>query len=210
MKKLSLLSLVIAALCGSAQASVIQVETANATSSPLVSANDYLAAVDAALLDASYAAQFLSSYDSVSHQGLFGGNSNFALKSTITFNVASASNFGFRAGVDFGSGGAMFLDGVAVDVKSNDMWWAGSYADASQFFSAAGALAAGSHTLTIVGFEGCCDGNQQVQFQQAGGSWTSFSNNDGLDHVVPEPASFALLLTGMGLIGASRRRKAAP
>jgi hypothetical protein len=209
MKKLSLLSLLIAALCGSAQASVIQIETANATSSPLLNATDYLAAVDAALLDASYASQLLSSYDAVSHQGLFGGNSNFALKSTITFDVASAASFGFRAGVDFGSGGAMFLDGVAVDVKSNDMWWAGSYADASQFFSTAGALAAGSHTLTVVGFEGCCDGNQQIQFQQAGGSWTSFSSNDGLDHVVPEPASIALLLTGMGLIGASRR-KAAP
>jgi hypothetical protein len=208
MKKLSVLAFALAALCATAQASVIQVETANATTSPLASANDYLAAVDAALLDASYATQFLSSYDSVSHQGLFGGNSNFAFKSSIQFDVASAANFGFRAGVDFGLGGAMFLDGVAVDFKSNDMWWAGSYGDSSQFFATAGALAAGSHTLTIVGFEGCCDGNQQVQFQQAGGSWTSFGSNDGLAAVVPEPASVALLLTGIGLIGATRRRKA--
>ncbi|UUZ48911.1 PEP-CTERM sorting domain-containing protein [Massilia sp. B-10] len=36
------------------------------------------------------------------------------------------------------------------------------------------------------------------------------SSNDGLVGVVPEPASIALLLTGVGLIGASRRRKAAP
>ncbi|UUZ54492.1 hypothetical protein LP419_40240 [Massilia sp. H-1] len=91
------MALAIAALCGSAQASVIQIETANATTAPLASANDYLAAVNAALLGASYATQFVSSYDAISHQGLFGGNTNFAFKSTIQFDVASAANFGFRA-----------------------------------------------------------------------------------------------------------------
>jgi hypothetical protein len=209
MKKLSVLAFAVAALCGSAQASVIQVETANASTAPLASAAAYMAAVNAALLGSSYASQYLSSYDAVSHQGVFGGNTNFALKSTIEFGVAAAGNFGFRAGVDFGLGGAMFLDGVAVDFKSNDMWWSGSYANPSQFFAAAGPLSAGNHTLTIVGFEGCCDGAQQVQFQQNGGAWTSFNSNDGLNGTVPEPASMALLLTGVGLIGASRRRKAA-
>ncbi|UUZ48910.1 hypothetical protein LP420_40860 [Massilia sp. B-10] len=74
---------------------MIQIETANATTAPLASANDYLAAVNAALLGASYATQFVSSYDAISHQGLFGGNTNFAFKSTIQFDVASAANFGF-------------------------------------------------------------------------------------------------------------------
>ncbi len=209
MKKLSLLALAVAALCGSAHASVIEVETANASSGYLPSAAAYLAGVDAALLGASYASQMLSSYESVSHQALFGGNANFAFKSTIEFGLATAGSFSVRAGVDFGLGGAMFLDGVAVDFKAHDMWWSGSYADASQIFATAGVLGAGNHTLTIVGFEGCCDGSQQVQFQQAGGSWTSFNSNDGLNGVVPEPASVALMLTGMGLIGLRRRRQAA-
>ncbi|SHG75214.1 CCXG family PEP-CTERM protein [Massilia sp. CF038] len=207
MKKLTILAFAAAALCGSAQASVIKIETASATSPFLGSAAAYLSAVDSALLDASYASQLVGSYDSISHQALFGGNSNFAFKSTIQFSLAAATSMAVRAGVDFGFGGAMFIDGVAVDFKSNDMWWSGNYSNPSQFLAGAGALAAGNHTVTIVGFEGCCDGAQQVQFQQAGGNWTSFAGTDGLNGVVPEPASIALLLTGVGLIGASRRRK---
>jgi len=210
MKKLSVLAFAVAAFCGSAQASVIQVETANATTAPLASAQAYMDAVNAALLDSSYASRIISSYDSVSHQSLFGGNSNFALKSTIDFVVNSRSYFAFRAGVDFGLGGAMFLDGVAVDFKSNDMWWNGNYSNPSQYFTSRGRLNAGNHTLTIVGFEGCCDGNQQVQFQRNEDDWTSFSSTDKMGGgKVPEPASIALLLTGVGLIGATRRRKAA-
>lgn len=85
---------------------MIQIETANATTAPVASADDYLAAVNAALLGASYAAQLVSSDDAMSHQSLFGGNTNVAFKSTIQFDLASAANFGFRAG-------------VALDFKSN-------------------------------------------------------------------------------------------
>jgi hypothetical protein len=214
MKKLSVLALAIAAtFSGVAQASVIQVEAANATSGFLGSAEEYRDAVDAALQGPSYASQMLSSYDNVTHQSLFGGNSNFAMKSTISFGIATAGSFAFRAGVDFGFGGAMFLDGVALDFKSNDMWWAGSYGNESQFFLGESALAVGNHVLQIYGFEGCCDGGQQVQFLAPGetGVWTSFSNVDGLDLVnkVPEPGSIALLLTGAALIGTTRRRRQA-
>lgn len=214
MKKLSVLALAIAAtFSGVAHASVIQVEAASATSPFLGSAEAYQTAVDAALQGPSYASQFLSSYDNVSHQSVFGGNSNFAMKSTITFGVAATGSYAFRAGVDFGFGGAMFLDGVALDFKANDMWWAGSYSNESQFFLGDAALAMGNHVLTIYGFEGCCAGGQQVQFLSPGESakWTSFSSTDGLDLVnkVPEPGSIALLLTGAGLIGATRRRRQA-
>lgn len=208
MNKKSLLTLALASVVGYANASIIQIESANATSPVLASADAYRNAVNAALTNGSYVSQMVASYNNISHQSLFGGNSNFAMKSTISFNAASAGVWDFRAGVDFGFGGALFLDGVAIDVKSTDIWWNNSYANPAQHFSATRNLTAGNHVLTMYGFEGCCDGNQQFQFRTGGQGFTSFSSTDGLN-VVPEPASIALLLSGLGLAGFARRRKQA-
>lgn len=208
MNKKSLLALALASVVGAASASVIRVESASATSPILASANAYRDAVNAALLSGTYVSQMVASYNSLSHQSLFGGNSNYAFKATINFSAATAGVWDFRAGVDFGSGGALFLDGVAIDVQSNDMWWGGAYTNPSQYFSATSNLAAGNHVLTMYGFEGCCDGAQQFQYRTGNQGFTSFASNDGLN-VVPEPASLALLLTGAGLVGFSGRRKQA-
>ena len=210
MKKLSVLVLAMAAAFGSAQASVIKVEAATGSTPFLGSAEAYRAAVDAALAGVGYASAMPASLDFISHQGLFGGNGNFAMKTTVNFGVASAGTWSFRAGVDFGMGGAMFLDGVAVDFKANDMWWAGEYDNSSQFFEATSALEAGNHVLTVMGFEGCCDGGQQVQFLSDDASeFVSFSTRDRLDAKLPEPATLGLAFAGLGLLGLSRRRKGA-
>ena len=208
MKTLTVLACALAAASfGVAQASVVQVESASGTTPFLTSAADYQAAVDAALAGASYASANPASLDFISHGSLFGGNANFAMKTTVNFGVATAGDWSFRAGVDFGFGGAMFLDGIAMDFKGNDMWWNGNYNDPSQFLAAAGPLTAGNHVLTIMGFEGCCDGGQQVQFMMGSGTaFTSFSDADGLN-AIPEPATLGMALAGLGLVGLSRRRK---
>jgi hypothetical protein len=204
MKKLAA-ALSFGLVAGIASASTIQIQTGSYTgAAPLGSANAYQSAVDAAVSAAGATDTFVSSYDNLPI-----AIDNGALKSTITFDVASTATFEFLAGVDFGYGGAVYLDGNAEVFKSNNMWWNYSYSDPTQYFGfTAENLGAGVHTLTIYGLEDCCSGNQQAQFKIGNGSFTSFSNTDGLTAAaVPEAQGYAMLLAGLGLIGTVVRRR---
>nr|WP_315261519.1 CCXG family PEP-CTERM protein [uncultured Duganella sp.] len=210
MKFAKLVAIAVAMAYGTSQAAVITFQTGFSDAGVQSSANAYRDIVDAAVANSSHST-VLSNYDIVSNQWLFGaGNSNIAFKSTINFGLAASGTYSFRAGVDFGNGGAVFLDGQAVDLKTNDMWWAHSYDNTNSVFSVNNqALSAGNHTLTIYGLEGCCDGGQQVQYSANGGAFQSFSANTlPLTAAVPEPETYAMMLAGLGLVGlVSRRRR---
>ncbi len=205
------LSLIAVGVFAHANASTITLSTGYSAAAAQTSAANYQSVVNAAVATpgAGYGSTSIASYDNVSNSGLFGSGSNIAFKSVINFGVsaADAGAWSFRSGVDFGKGGALFLDGVALDVKSNDMWWAGNYNNASQFLSGSSALSAGNHTLSIYGLEGCCDGGQQVQFKAGNNNFVSFGAKDGLISAVPEPTTYAMLLIGLGLLGFTARRK---
>lgn len=209
MKFVKLAALAVAMVYGTAQAAVITFQTGYSTAGVQSSANAYRDAVEAAVANSTQST-VLSNYDIVSNQSLFGtGANNIAFKSTIDFGLAASGTYSFRAGVDFGNGGAVFLDGQAVDFKTSDMWWAHSYDNTNSVFSVNNqALAAGNHTLTIYGLEGCCDGGQQVQFSANGGAFQSFSANTlQLTAAVPEPETYAMMLGGLGLVGVAARRR---
>lgn len=215
-------SLVLFAFAGAAiqaDASVITLQTGYSTAGPQATADAYRDVVNAALAaqgekgTAGYGSKTIDNYGWVTNASQFGANSNFAWKSTIDFGVSAdkAGAWAFRAGVDFDRGGAMFLDGVAVAFNPNNMWWAGDYVNTTQTFEKTLNLAAGKHTLTIFGLEGCCDGFQQAQFRIGDGQYTTFASSDGLNAVpgdVPEPATFATLGLGLGLLAARRRKRA--
>lgn len=209
MFKLAVVTLAFTSAAG-AGASTITIGTAHSSLGPQASAAAYQAVVDAALFSG---AQFsnIVSYDNVSAQSLLGSDSNYAFKSTVNFGVsaANAGTWEIRSGVDFGFGGAIYVDGVAYDYKSNNMWWAGNYNDASQYFDVSLKLAPGNHTMAIYGLEDCCSGNYQAQFKIGQGSFASFAATDGLIAAsVPEPQSYAMMLAGLGLVGWVSRRKA--
>lgn len=199
------------AAAGAADASVITFETAYSTAGVQATAADYKNAVDAAFATASpagYGSQVLSDYNITSNQSAnHGSASNLAYKSTITFGVdaASAGNWSFRAGVDFGNGGALFLDNQAVSLNTHDMWWAHDYVNTNSVFQANGTLSAGNHTLTLYGLEACCDGGQQIQYKIGDGSFQNFSSST-LAPAVPEPETYGMLLCGLAVIGALARR----
>ena len=197
-----------------AQAANINVSTGYTSALSQVSAVDYQTVVNAAVAtpSAGYGSTSVSLYDNVSNQSLFSGSSrDIAFKSVIDFGVADsqAGNWGFRFGVDFGSGGAVFLDGVAMDMRTTDMWWAGSYGNVTQFLKFDTVLSAGNHQITLFGIEHCCDGGQQAQYRMAGSTdFVTFSSATLAP--VPEPETYAMLLAGLGVMGAiARRRNAA-
>ena len=201
------------AIGGAAQASTVTFETATSGAGPQADAAAYKAVVDLAMMGSSAQSAIVPVFDNLSNQSVFGGsNGDVAYRATIDFGVNASqagSSWGLRAGVDFGRGGAVYLDGVALASNSGDMWWAGSYADPSQSFQFSPiAMAAGNHKLQLFGLEGCCDGGQQAQFSLDGTSYTTFGTHDGLAAAVPEPETYALMLAGLGAVGFVARRRA--
>ena len=217
MKKIILAAVLASALSAQALASTGQVQVgAVSVLQSYDSAAGYQAAVDAAVNAAGAKTTAVSSFESLAFSSVKPSSlaQNYAMKTTITFGVTAANSgeWNFRAGVDFGKGGALFVDDAASAFNSTDMWWAGSYG-ATGSFSVKATLAAGNHTLTLYGIEGCCSGNQQIQFSAPGSTaFKSFSSTDGLAvAAVPEPETYAMLVAGLGVMGAvARRRKAAP
>ena len=201
----------LAGLALTANASVITVQVA--TTSPAVQANAaaYKLAVDSAIANpAAYkGSKSVAVYDNLSVKNYFGGISNYAFESTINFGVtaAQAGTWNFRTGVDFGYGGALFVDGVALNYNTHDMWWANNYGTANGSLQGAINLAAGNHIVKIYGLEGCCDGAMQAQFKAANAAaYKTFAATDTLN-AVPEPVSIATFGLGAGAIAFIRRRR---
>jgi hypothetical protein len=208
-------ALILAAAACSAHASVITVQGARLpTSGPAVGAQPNAAAyrdtVTALLADTakSLGTKSLASADNIAVSTLFGTTTNLAWMGTVDFSVGAsqAGSWSFRIGGDFGDGAALFLDGVALASKSTDMWWAGSYSDATQILSGTASLAGGNHVLQLYGIEHCCNGNAQMQFKAANADgFKSFSATDNLN-AVPEPASIAIFGLGLGVLTTLRAR----
>ena len=214
MQKKSLSVLLIGALLtASASASVINFSSRASSAGPFASGVAYKSYIDgltAAAPGAGYCDAALSSFSNISNQVVcHGGNRNVAFHFQTLFGVAAnqSGTWGFRAGVDFGRGGAMFLDGVLLDWDSSDLWWAGNFNASSEILAASGVnLNAGNHVLDIYGLEGCCDGTQAAQFQIGTQQWTTFSVGDRQDSRVPLPATLALLGIGAAAVRLTRKQ----
>jgi len=201
----------LACLALDANASVITLQVATGPVGTQTSAAAYKAAVDADIANpAGYkGSKSVATYDNVTVKSYFGALSNYAYEATIDFGVTSAQagTWNFRTGVDFGYGGALFVDGVALGYNTHDMWWANNYATANGSLAGAAVLAAGNHELKIYGMEACCDGSQQAQFKAANAAaYKTFAGNDTLN-AVPEPVGIATFGLGAGVMALIRRRR---
>ncbi len=99
------------------------------------------------------------------HSSIFTQNGDFGLAITSQIVIPADALYEFRLGADFGSGGELYIDGIALEADwMDDLWWATSYANpdvlqGSQF------LTAGAHTLRALGYERCCDGPASLQYR---------------------------------------------
>lgn len=189
-----------------AQATVITVSTGYSTAGAQATGALYRSTVLAAVAKPTtgYGTRTVAAFTGVTNPG--GASSNLATEYKLDFSVSAvnAGAFQFRFGVDFGNGGAVFLDGVQVAYSSTDMWWGNAYTNTAQFLAFTSTLAAGAHTIEVFGLDSCCDGGAQGQFKSSKATaFTTFSNVDGMN--VPEPGSVALL--GLGMLGLMASRK---
>lgn len=171
-------------------------------------ASDYKTAIDtlvAAAPTSGYGDASIPTYTSINNATLFGANSNIAFKTTIDIVTTAAGVFDFQFGVDYGKGGAVFVDGVSKAFSTNDLYWAGDWSNGS-ILSINTTLPAGAHRIVLYGIENCCDGAQAGRWRFNSGSWSAFSRTDGLG--VPEPGMIGLLGAGIAGLALVRRRKA--
>jgi hypothetical protein len=128
-----------------------------------------------------YGCSIITAYTGVNNSSLFGPpnrNNDIGLFAEAFFEVtaAQAGTWQFRYGADFGRGGGLYVDDVPLEESWNDdLWWANNWNNASEVLQGSINLSPGTHSIRIIGFEGCCDGGLTAQFRPPGGAWQALA-----------------------------------
>lgn len=129
-----------------------------------------------------YGCTFITNFTSITNGSQFGSKNNFIAYSETYFEVASgeSGNWRFRYGADFGWGGGLYVDGVALEEQwDDDLWWSNNWNNnASEVLQGSITLSEGYHKLEIIGGEPGNDGGITVQFRKPTGPWTTFSTSN--------------------------------
>lgn len=158
----------------------IKFNTRRTSANPSDKASAFAALDSAPLETPGYGCTFITNYTNVSNRGEFSPpsqNGEFVAYSESFFEVApgEAGLWSFRYGADFGRGGALYVNDVALEEQWNDdLWWAFNWAASAEVLEGSISLTEGYHKLEVIGFEGCCDGGITVQFRKPGGVYTTF------------------------------------
>ena len=163
-----------------------------------------------------YGCTFVTDFTGINNRNQFSPpsrNQNIVLLSESYFEVGpgEAGVWSFRYGADFGRGGGLYVDDVALEEQwSDDLWWAGNWNAASEVLEGSINLAPGFHKIEIIGAEGCCDGGLTVQYRRPGGSYQTFQTSSinmrsrSCTSVQPS-VSFAVSDTSQPLLNVAKR-----
>jgi len=131
-----------------------------------------------------YGCSVITAYTGVNNRNQFGPpnrTNDIGLFAEAFFEVTAgqAGVWEFRYGADFGRGGGLYVDDVPLEESWNDdLWWANNWNNASEVLQGSINLAAGTHSIRIIGFEGCCDGGLTAQFRAPGGAWQALDTSN--------------------------------
>jgi hypothetical protein len=158
-----------------------QFHTRNTSANPANRAAAEAAFANAPPRTAGYGCAIIPSYTNVNNQGVLGPpnrNRNIGLSAESFFEVtpAEAGVWEFRYGADFGRGGGLYVNDIALDEKWNsDLWWNYNWNDTSQILQGSINLSPGFHSIRILGFEDGNDGGLTVEFKRPGGTFQAMS-----------------------------------
>jgi hypothetical protein len=116
----------------------LKIHTKNSAVDPVNRATAEAAFASASSSTGGYGCTIINSYTGITNIGLFGPpnrNDDFGLYAEVFFTVtpAQAGLWRFRYGADFGRGGGLYIDDVAIDEKWNsDLWWANDWNNTTQ------------------------------------------------------------------------------
>ena len=199
MKIITLASFLFAFISASANASLITIETRALQTAKLDTTDFSGSWLD---METTISTNVIAEYANRSS-----GNNSFSHLS-IEINIANNGSWAFDAGLDAGYGAAIYLDGVLLELRRDNLWWQHRW-DHSDVISADNiALTQGTHTFDIYWAENCCNGSSSIRFSpDEGSSWSTLSNDTLTQNTVPEPETaiiFTLALMGLGF---TQRRK---
>jgi hypothetical protein len=86
-----------------------------------------------------------------------GSDKNIGWKFEFDFNEPFGAKWTIQFGVDYGFGGAIFVDGKWLLSNTNNLWWAGDW-NSPAVLQINKKFNKGKHTIVVYGGEDCCDG----------------------------------------------------
>ena len=163
------------------------------------SLNDGINAFESASDQSGYCEKFITDFNNVANSnsnGCSGSYQNIAFWVEAYFYVDRDGLWSFRYGPDFGRGGGLYIDSEHIEEGwTDDLWWGYSWSN-PDVLSGSKRLNVGWHKLFVLGFEGCCDGGQMLEFCKGrlcllGWGWKDWSTTNleikSRKLVFPEP-----------------------
>ncbi|PIE39226.1 MAG: hypothetical protein CSA53_02580 [Gammaproteobacteria bacterium] len=126
----------------------------------------------------------------------------------VEFSAGATSVWDLQFAVDATYGAAIYLDGVEIVSRTDDLWWQNDWNNGDVLYVSDLIVNPGSHDLQVFWAERCCNGSNQFRIiDQRTGTVAPLSVSSINAATVSEPAGLALVALGALALVRGRRTK---